>query len=342
MNRAIRLSAIAAACVFCAFMSAEEVKADEILLTSDNDILIQSTETITNEEAFIKEDVIADNNVTEGSGCIICEDSIRSGAVLDNGLRSSGRDEILLIDDSVQAGRGSVGEILTDILIEETPRSQSDELIVIQGSGAQGNSQTGTQTGAQANVKTRNAAAKTGVQTGTTTSATTGAQTGTATGEITGIQTRAQTDTKTDTQSGVQKNTQEESNRTSYVAVTDTMKRMLTAINKRRERAGVGRLTFSDELNRIAALRVNEITRSFSHTRANGKGWVSILAENNVPHDVAGENLACRMSSPEQVVAAWSSSPSHNRCMLNGDYTKAGIGTVTVNGCTYWTLTLTD
>ena len=330
MNRAIGLSAIAAACVFCAFMSAEEVKADEILLTSDNDILIQSTETITNEEAFIKEDVIADNNVTEGSGCIICEDSTRSGAILDNGLRSSGRNEILLIDDSVPAGRGSVGEILTDILIEETPRSQSDELIVIQGSGAQGNSQTGTRTGAQANVQTRNAATKTGVQTGT------------ATGEITGIQTSAQTDTKTDTQSGVQKNTQEESNRTSYVAVTDTMKRMLTAINKRRERAGVGRLTFSDELNRIAALRVNEITRSFSHTRANGKGWVSILAENNVPHDVAGENLACRMSSPEQVVAAWSSSPSHNRCMLNGDYTKAGIGTVTVNGCTYWTLTLTD
>jgi uncharacterized protein YkwD len=120
------------------------------------------------------------------------------------------------------------------------------------------------------------------------------------------------------------------------------MKTMLNAINKKRAEAGVSQLTFSSQLNRIASLRVKEASSYFSHNRANGKNWVSILDENGVAHEIAGENLACRISNPEQVVRAWSMSPSHNRCMLNGDYNHAGIGTITVNGCTYWTLTLTD
>ncbi|MCR5603347.1 MAG: hypothetical protein K6G27_06565 [Lachnospiraceae bacterium] len=145
---------------------------------------------------------------------------------------------------------------------------------------------------------------------------------------------------KDSTGSDLNNNTSE--NKKTGATVKDVKKIMLDEINKKRARAGVGLLTLDDALNRVAAKRVNEVTKKYAHTRANGKNWVTILSENGVDYDIAGENLACRINSPEQVVNAWSVSPSHNRCMLNGDYTRAGIGTVTVNGCTYWTLTLTD
>ena len=123
---------------------------------------------------------------------------------------------------------------------------------------------------------------------------------------------------------------------------TDVRQIMLNEINKKRAKAGVCTLTLNNNLNKVAQKRVNEVTKRFAHTRVDGRYWVTILSENGIDYDYAGENLARCFSNPEQVVNSWSCSPSHNRCMLNSDYTQAGIGTVTVNGCTYWTLTLTD
>lgn len=124
--------------------------------------------------------------------------------------------------------------------------------------------------------------------------------------------------------------------------VTADMQATLDEINKARVRAGSRRLTFSSSLNRAAAARVKETTVKFSHTRPNGRAGVSILRDFNIDYDSAGENIACSVYSPEAVVAAWSASPTHKRCMLNNDYSKAGIGMLTVNGYTYWVLLMTD
>jgi uncharacterized protein YkwD len=126
------------------------------------------------------------------------------------------------------------------------------------------------------------------------------------------------------------------------ILVTDEMRNVLKEINKLRSRAGVSTLRMSDDLNYVADKRVNEITRKFSHIRPNGKSSSSILLENGISYGRAGENIAFGISTAEGVVSAWSDSPTHNRCMMNGNYTHAGIGTVTVNGCTYWALILRD
>ena len=118
--------------------------------------------------------------------------------------------------------------------------------------------------------------------------------------------------------------------------------RALKAINSRRTQAGYRAVKLNSKLNRVAEARVREIATRFSHIRPNGRNSVSILSEYGVDYNMAGENIARNVSSPERVVAGWASSPTHNRCMMSSDYTQAGIGTATIGGCTYWVLILTD
>lgn len=124
--------------------------------------------------------------------------------------------------------------------------------------------------------------------------------------------------------------------------VTNEMSRALDAINARRASAGAKKLTFSADLNRAAAARVKEITVKFSHVRPNGKTNVSILREFGIDYNCAGENIACCIDSAEDAAAAWATSTTHSRCMLNKDYGHAGIGVTTVDGITYCVLILTD
>ncbi len=126
------------------------------------------------------------------------------------------------------------------------------------------------------------------------------------------------------------------------VTVTSDMSRALGTINSMRAKAGRGRLVFNAELNRVAVLRAAEAARKFSHTRPNGKNGLTILRENGIDFNCAGENIAMGFDSAEGAVSAWSNSFTHNRCMMGTDYSQAGLGCVTVDGCTYWVLLLTD
>ena len=101
-------------------------------------------------------------------------------------------------------------------------------------------------------------------------------------------------------------------------------------------------LSSDTTLNYVATQRVKETTKKFSHTRPNGRESVTILSDYGVNAGRTGENIACCIASPEGVVSAWANSPSHNRCMLNPDYTHAGVGTIVSDGVTYWVLILTN
>ncbi|MCR5507821.1 MAG: hypothetical protein K6F34_03950 [Lachnospiraceae bacterium] len=124
--------------------------------------------------------------------------------------------------------------------------------------------------------------------------------------------------------------------------VTSEMSTALGTINAKRAKAGAGSLSFSEELNLAAAQRAKEATQRFSHIRPNGKNAVTVLSENGIEYNVSGENITLGYSSAASAVDAWSLSPSHNRCMLNVDYAKAGLGCATVGGYTVWVLILTD
>lgn len=125
-------------------------------------------------------------------------------------------------------------------------------------------------------------------------------------------------------------------------AAASTINTVINQINERRAAEGVSPLAADSTLNYVATQRVKETSKKFSHTRPNGRESVTILSEYGVNAGRSGENIACCISSPEGVVSAWANSPSHNRCMLNRDYTRAGVGTMVSDGVTYWVLILTN
>ena len=125
-------------------------------------------------------------------------------------------------------------------------------------------------------------------------------------------------------------------------AAASTIDTVVREVNARRAAAGVAPLSSDTTLNYVATQRVKETTKKFSHTRPNGRESVTILSDYGVSAGRSGENIACCIASPEGVVSAWANSPSHNRCMLNPDYTHAGVGTIVSDGVTYWVLILTN
>ena len=125
-------------------------------------------------------------------------------------------------------------------------------------------------------------------------------------------------------------------------AAASTIDTVVREVNARRAAAGVAPLSSDTTLNYVATQRVKETTKKFSHTRPNGRESVTILSDYGVSAGRTGENIACCIASPEGVVSAWANSPSHNRCMLNPDYTHAGVGTIVSDGVTYWVLILTN
>lgn len=82
--------------------------------------------------------------------------------------------------------------------------------------------------------------------------------------------------------------------------------------NEYRQSKGCIPLTFTDDLNRIATLRLEEIKRNFSHNSIGG--YNRHLAENIVEgSDNNNDNLIC-----------WENSPGHNANMLDKSYKYTG------------------
>lgn len=86
--------------------------------------------------------------------------------------------------------------------------------------------------------------------------------------------------------------------------------------NAARQQNGVALLEADSGLARAAAVRAQEISRSFSHTRPGGGSFVSALSESGVVYRNAGENIAsasrartrsCVRGSPRPAIAPISS-----------------------------------
>ena len=107
---------------------------------------------------------------------------------------------------------------------------------------------------------------------------------------------------------------------------------VLNLCNAERAKYGLAPLTWdAANLAPGAAVRVQEITVYFSHTRPDGTrcftaisnpGWVS-------------ENIAAGQGTPQEVVNAWMNSSGHRANILNVRATKMGVGYVYVPGSMY-------
>ncbi len=119
-------------------------------------------------------------------------------------------------------------------------------------------------------------------------------------------------------------------------ALADKSSDVLDLINKERKAAGLKKVSLSEDLNRVAQLRAEEIVKNWSHTRPNGEEWKSAFADAGVSAAYRGENLAKGQYSAEKVVGDWMDSEGHRANILNKKFTKTGVASVVIDGVTYW------
>ena len=102
-------------------------------------------------------------------------------------------------------------------------------------------------------------------------------------------------------------------------------------VNDIRADAGLEMLEWDTNLETVASVRANEISKSFSHTRPNGKQWYTVNSKIQ-----GGENLAYGFDTPQDVVDAWMDSPTHRDNILYEDFEKVAISIYEKNGTYYW------
>ena len=107
-------------------------------------------------------------------------------------------------------------------------------------------------------------------------------------------------------------------------AATPTVEmQVLNIVNAERAKYGLAPLSW-DPVNLApgAALRAQEISVYFSHTRPDGSSCFTVVTNPGA----LGENIAAGQRSPEEVMVDWMNSSGHRANILNAGYTKLGVG----------------
>lgn len=113
---------------------------------------------------------------------------------------------------------------------------------------------------------------------------------------------------------------------------------VVNLVNAERAKNGLQPLTIKEDIRTAAQVRAMEIQTSFSHTRPDGRSFVTALQEQKVSYGGAGENIAWGQHTPEQVMEAWMNSEGHRANILNPKYTSIGVGYYqNAKGVNYWT-----
>lgn len=108
-------------------------------------------------------------------------------------------------------------------------------------------------------------------------------------------------------------------------------------VNVERAKAGLNPVTADTKIAAAALVRSKEQVQSFSHTRPNGSSCFTVLAEQGVSYNGAGENIAMGQKTPAAVMQAWMNSEGHRANILNKNFTKIGVGYYVNGGTAYWT-----
>lgn len=112
-------------------------------------------------------------------------------------------------------------------------------------------------------------------------------------------------------------------------------------INAERVKAGLNELEVDEDLMEMAAVRVEEMTEVFAHTRPDGTRYTTIFEEfgwgkpsSSCENGGSGTNRA----SAATQVEAWMNSSGHKANILKDNVTKIGVGYAYSNGTHYWTM----
>ena len=106
---------------------------------------------------------------------------------------------------------------------------------------------------------------------------------------------------------------------------------VLKLTNEARLSAGSNELEADESLMELAAIRAQELSELYSHTRPDG---TRVVAGGRLAN---GENIQKGATNAEQAINAWWNSEGHRRTMLNEQYEKFGVGCYQgEDGAIYW------
>lgn len=116
---------------------------------------------------------------------------------------------------------------------------------------------------------------------------------------------------------------------------------LLGYVNGYRKEVNAKELVLDYDLSVAATIRAMEMayTNKMSHTRPNGSSCFTILKDlNYTSYYTVGENIAAGYNTPQTVATGWrNSKDGHYENMINSEYTKIGLGMVTLKGTSYGT-----
>lgn len=125
---------------------------------------------------------------------------------------------------------------------------------------------------------------------------------------------------------------------TCYVTVVDSnygsapslASQVVKLVNAERARVGLPALRVNATLTRCAGIRSKEISRSFGHTRPDGRPWYTVSSKAN------GENIAFGHRTADEVVAGWMSASGHRMNILHEGYRSIGVYAYRTKDGIYW------
>ncbi|MNH43142.1 Cysteine-rich secretory protein family protein [compost metagenome] len=71
-----------------------------------------------------------------------------------------------------------------------------------------------------------------------------------------------------------------------------------------------------------------DVNNYFSHTSPTYGSPFDMMRSFGVKYSYAGENIASGQRTPQEVMTAWMNSAGHRANILNGNFTKIGVGYV--------------
>lgn len=114
-----------------------------------------------------------------------------------------------------------------------------------------------------------------------------------------------------------------------YVSVTTADKyaaQVLELVNEERAKENLPALKASDALNKAANIRAKELVTENSPNRPDGRNGCSVLTDQKIVYETAGENIASGCKTPKDVVEKWMGDAGHRAQIMSSDYTYMGLG----------------
>ncbi len=118
----------------------------------------------------------------------------------------------------------------------------------------------------------------------------------------------------------------------------ETYEKMVEYVNILRKKKGLGELEMDSTLMEAAAIRAEELSEAFSHTRPDGSDCFTVLDElwGYDESLLAAENIATGQRSAMEVTNEWYHSKGHKANMMKEDFTIIGVGMYDDHGAKNW------